>query len=85
MSKAILEFDLNDLDDKMEFKRCTASLDMALAIWEIVHNTKKGLYYDAEFNKPDGSCVYDGIDMVYEKIYDILNERGITNIDDLIQ
>jgi molecular chaperone GrpE (heat shock protein) len=84
MSKAILEFDLNDLDDKMEFKRCTLSLEMALAIWEIVHNTRKGLYHDAEFNKSGELSVYDGIDMVYEKIHSILDERGITNIDDLI-
>jgi hypothetical protein len=85
MAKAILEFDLNDHDDAMEFKRCTQSLDMALAIWEILYNTRKQLHNEAEFEKDGANSldVFDGIDMVYDRIFDIMNQKGI-NIDDLI-
>jgi len=43
MAEAILKFDLNDPDDRMSHLRAVKSLDMALALWDIVHNTKKGL------------------------------------------
>ena len=43
MAKATLEYDLSDPDDVMEHKRAIKSLDMAMALWNIVHNTKKGL------------------------------------------
>ena len=38
MSKANLEFDLSDLDDRMEFERVNKSTDMALVLWEMVYN-----------------------------------------------
>ena len=34
--KATLEFDLSDPDEKMEHLRCIKSLDMALAMWDIM-------------------------------------------------
>lgn len=79
MAKGKLEFDLNDFDDRMSFERCVKSTDMALALWEIVHNTKKSLYYKFESmeEKGDKFTVYDGIDSVFESLYDELNERGI--------
>jgi hypothetical protein len=36
--KAILEFDLNDADDKLNHLRCIHSTDMAAFIWELEHN-----------------------------------------------
>ncbi len=39
--KATLEFDLTDPDDRMEHFRCVKSLDMAIVLFEILHNTKK--------------------------------------------
>jgi len=43
--KGILEFDLNDFDDKMAHLRATQSTQMALALWNILYNSKKN--YDA--------------------------------------
>jgi hypothetical protein len=40
--KAILEFDLDDHDDKMAHLRCVKSLDLALFIWDILYQKKKG-------------------------------------------
>jgi hypothetical protein len=80
MAEAILKYDLNDTDDAMAHMRAIKSFDMALAIWNIIHNTKKGLEYSMdgkEINK------YEALDLVYEKIYEILDEHNI-KIDELI-
>lgn len=85
MSKAKLEFDLTDFDDKMEFERCTKSTDMCLVLFEMIYNMKKRLYYDVESKEEKGEVltVYDGIDSVFEKLSEQLSERGI-DIDRLI-
>ncbi len=85
MSKAKLEFDLTNFDDKMEFERCTKSTDMCLVIFEMVYNMKKRLYYDVESKEEKGEnlTVYDGIDLVFDKLHEELSERGI-DIDRLI-
>ena len=85
MSKAKLEFNLTDFDDKMEFERCTKSTDLCLVIFEMVYNMKKRLYYDVESKEENGESltVYDGVDLVFEKLQEQLSERGI-DIDRLI-
>jgi hypothetical protein len=80
MAKATLTFDLTDPDDVMEHKRAVKSLDMAMALWDIVHNTKKGLEWSMEGKEMDK---YDTLEMVYEKIYEILDNHNI-NTDELI-
>ena len=80
MAKATLEYDLSDPDDVMEHKRAVKSLDMALALWEIVHNTKKGLEWSMEGKEIDK---YDALELVFEKIHEILNDHNIIT-DELI-
>lgn len=77
--KATLEFNLDDIDDAMAHKRAVQSQDMAVAIWHILHNTKKGIEYDIE---AQGLSAYDALDITFEKIYEILSEHGI-NIEQL--
>jgi hypothetical protein len=79
MAKAILEFDLNDNDDKQSHLRAVKSLDMAGALWDITHNTKKGLEWTLEGKEMDK---YEVLDLVYDKIYEILQEHNI-NTDEL--
>jgi hypothetical protein len=74
MAKAILEFDLNDPDDRMEYMRCNKSLNMALALWEITHTTKKGLGYSMEGKNMDQ---YETLEFVFERIYEIINDHTI--------
>lgn len=85
MAEAILKYDLNDTDDAIAHMRAVKSLDMALALWEIVHNTKKGIGYTLEGKDYKGESVsnYEVLDMVYERIYEILDEHNI-KMDDLI-
>ena len=80
MAKATLEFDLNDSDDMIAHLRSVKSLDMAMALWEIVHNTKKGLEWSMEDKEIDK---YDALELVYKKIHDILDDHNI-NTDELI-
>ena len=80
MAEAILKYDLNDSDDAMAHMRAVKSLDMALALWDITHNTKKGLEWSMEGKELDK---YEVLDMVYEKIYEILEEHNI-KMNDLI-
>ena len=80
MAKAILEFDLNERDDKMAHLRAVKSLDLAMALWDITHNTKKRLEWSLEGKEFDK---YDTLELVFEKIYEILEEHKI-NTDELI-
>jgi hypothetical protein len=80
MAKAILEYDLNDPEDAQAHLRAVKSLDMALVLWELVYNTKKGMEYEVEFNKLDA---YSIIDKVFEKLHDELRDHGI-NLDELV-
>ena len=80
MAKAILEYDLNDSDDAMAHLRAVKSLDMAMALWEIVHNSKKGLEWSMEDKEIDK---YDALELVYKKIHEILDDHNIST-DELI-
>jgi hypothetical protein len=80
MAKGILEFDLNDPDDSMAHMRAVKALDMALVLWEMAYNTKKGIHTQIEF---DNLSAYDAVDKVFEKLWEEMNEHGI-NLDNLV-
>jgi hypothetical protein len=80
MAKGILEFDLNEPDDIMAHKRATKALDLALALWDITHNTKKSIEWSLDGKELDK---YEVLDLVYDRIYLILEEHNI-KLDDLI-
>jgi hypothetical protein len=80
MAKGILEFDLNEPDDIMAHKRATKALDLASALWDITHNTKKSIEWSLEGKELDK---YEVLDLVYERIYEILEDHNI-KLDDLI-
>jgi len=81
MAKAILEFDLTDPDDAMEFERAVKATDMALVLWQLVFNTKKQIFNEIEFEKIESP--YDAIDKLYERLYLELDDHGL-NMDKLI-
>ena len=80
--KAILEFNLPE--DNLEYLQAVKARDMANALWQITHNLKKQCIREAENNNESVECQYitDGIDLVYEKIYQILDDNNI-NLDEL--
>jgi hypothetical protein len=80
MAKGIVEFDLNEPDDILAFKRAVKATDLALALWDITHNTKKSLEWSMEGKELDK---YDTLELVFDKIYEILEEHNI-KLDDII-
>ena len=80
MAKGILEFDLTDPDDIVAHKRAVKSLEMASALWDITHNTKKSLEWAMDGKEMDK---YDALEMFFEKIHEILDEHHII-VDELI-
>ena len=82
MAKAIIEYDLTDSDDQLEFERAAKSLDMALALWEFAYNTKKKLVWELESNKAE-QAEYDLLDKVYGKFWEIVKAHNI-DLDKLI-
>jgi len=80
MAKGILEYDLNEPDDIVAHKRAVKATDMTMALWDITHNTKKGLEWSMEGKEIDK---YDALEMVFEKIHEILNAYNI-DTDELI-
>jgi hypothetical protein len=86
MSKATLKFNLEDPDDRMEFQRASKSTDMALALWQILYNTKKEMMYAIEAKENAGEEItpYDAIEMYREKLGEIIYDDYGINIDNLI-
>jgi hypothetical protein len=81
MAKAKIEYDLSDVDDMYAHKRAIKSLDMVFALWEITHNTKKGLEWSMESKEMDK---YEALEMVYEKIFEVLSDHNI-DLEDLME
>ena len=74
--KATLTFDLTDPDDRMEHLAAVKSRDMAIVLWDINYNLKKECHLKAEGSKKKLSN-YEVIEMVFEKIRDLLDETNI--------
>ena len=74
--KAILEFNLPE--DNQEYLTTIKAVDMANFIFELVYNTKKKL-----FESTGDLDVEEGIDMTFQKIYELLEKHNI-DIDELI-
>jgi len=80
MAKAKLIYDLNDPDDRSDYKVVNKAQDMASSIWKFAYNTKKDFEWKIESEKLDS---YDLLDAIYQKFWDILEEHSI-DIDDLV-
>lgn len=84
--QAQLTFNLNELDDRMAHFRAVKSLDMALVLWELASNSRKSLEYELEAQEMrNGKPLdeYEVLDLVFERIYQLLNSHDI-NVDKLI-
>ena len=80
--KAVMEFDLDDRDDKYRFIRCNKSLEMAIVIFEFLYNTHKRVERELDADEDIGR--YATLELVYTKFRELLEERHI-DIDDLIE
>ena len=78
MAKAILEFNLTDPDDLLEFERASKSLGMASAIWEFAYNTKKKMQWELDAKDSTTDAEYELLDKIYEKFWEILGDNDIS-------
>ena len=81
--KATLSYKLNDPDDRMAHMRAVKSLDMASALFDITRNLRKKIQNRYEDIDNTHNDVFDGIDAVFDEIYNILEDNSI-DIDELI-
>ena len=80
--KAILEFDLNEFDDRAAHLRCVKATDMACALFEIANNLKKRAEHYCD-NPNSEVSNYDLIEYVFSEIREELESNNI-NIDELL-
>lgn len=80
MAEGILKYDLDNPDDVVAHKRAVKSFDVAMALWEITYNTKKGLEWSIEGKDIDK---YEVLELVFDKINQILDDHNII-IDELV-
>lgn len=82
MAKATLTFNLDNPDDNIKHLRAIKSLDLAIAIYDILQLRKR---LERRFENTDNTNVdvFDGIQEYADEIGKILEERNI-NIGELL-
>jgi len=86
MAKAIVEFNLNDHDDRMAHFRVVKSTDMASALFELSYNLRKRIERTLEAKEFKGEEInqYEVLELVMKEIYEIIQDENEINIDELI-
>jgi hypothetical protein len=79
MAKAILEFDLNEPDDRDEHNRMLRSLDIVLVLWDIDQYLRSQTKYNENLTQEQ----WDALDQTRTKFYEIMNERNVS-LDELL-
>jgi hypothetical protein len=77
--KAILEYDLNDAEDKAAHYRAIMSLEMAIAIHEVANLLRTKVKYGEHTED-----VYNALDKLRDEFNEILRENDLI-IDNLLQ
>jgi hypothetical protein len=73
--KAILEFDLDNPDDKMSHLRCIKATEMMITIWEIDQHLRSITKYAPDTTSQE---TYDELVRVRERLHEIMDDNGIT-------
>lgn len=73
--KAIIEFNMDEPDDRESHKLFMKSEDMGNAIWEIQMNLRRK--YEKYRTPKEGEKYEDAVDTIFMDIADILEENGI--------
>lgn len=74
--KAILEFDLDNPEDHLDYKMATQALPMGLALWEITHNLRRRveMQLEASTGNHDAETV---ISIFFDKLFEIIDNQGV--------
>lgn len=79
--KSILKFNLSDPDERMEFDRAMKATDIALVLWELIHNVPRQIENDIETDKLLER--YEVLEAYQRKVRELCEEHGV-EIDRLI-
>jgi len=75
MAKAILEFDLNDIDDRVSHKISVKALDMLNSLWEFDKHLRSEIKYNSERMSEE---VFEEYKKMRDKLHVILTENNIS-------
>ena len=80
-ANAKLEFDLSNPDSKLDHIKCLKANDMAAVLFEITHNLHKQVkwWFETPISSGNDATAVDGIERVFEEIYRLMEEHGITD------
>jgi len=81
MAKAILKYDLTDVDDRMSHMRAVKSLDMMMVLWDLDQELRSLTKYAPDHMPTEE---YDAYSKVREMLYQKMNEHNL-DFDDLLQ
>lgn len=76
--ETVLNFDLNDHEDKMAHMRCIKATEMAIVLFDMTQ-----IYSKFEFEAENADGIYI-LEKVQEYVHDLLKEYSL-NLDDLIE
>ena len=79
--KAILEFNLDEGDDKAAHLRAIKALDMAIALWDMDEYLRGQIKYASDLMPIE---VYKRLEGVRDQLREIMNERSI-DLDELLK
>lgn len=82
MPKVNITFDLENLDDKEDFKRYHKAVDMACALFDISYNLRRSVEKSVDYLHNSGGD-YDEAELIYREINNIIEKYNI-NIDEII-
>lgn len=71
--KAILEFDLDDIDDRASHAMAIKSQSLVATLWTFDQHLRTSLKHRDLEGK-----VYDEIEAIREKLYEVMNDNNIT-------
>lgn len=79
--KAILEFNLDEQDDRAAHLRAVKALDMAIALWDMEEYLRRQTKYASDLMPIE---VYKNLEEVRDKFSEIMSERSL-DIDELLK
>jgi 6-pyruvoyl-tetrahydropterin synthase len=78
--KAILEFDMSNLDDQEEFKTMESANNMKRVLWDLQYEVLRPLYkHGVMKNKELTDAQHEVVDHISELFFELMQEYNVSN------
>lgn len=77
MAIARIEYDMSDIDDRMDYERAFKSFDMASMLWELMLNDKKKFMRQLEADNNATEREFELLEKIWGHIWDLAKEHGV--------